>query len=685
MSERKKLGDLLVETGRLTREQVDGALELQEATGGRLGTILVVEGLVSEDMLAKFLSYQLDVPSVNLIDVDISPEVTGAVPLDLQTRHLAVPIAMPEDGGRKTLVLAMADPTDFSALDEIGFVSGCRVQAVVATEGSIRRHLGLESLASLKKEATGDIPVPTPAPASEPVPAPVPQAPPASVPTAAPGGATPEGFGSSPLGNEGGMMKGRIGEEILDLPGTAGEGLPAAGQEPAAAAVPATADGSDTTGVGGPPPLVEPPQIAAPPIPEPAPMAEPSLPEPPLPEPPLPEPSLPEPPPMAATPPPPVSESSAPTAPEPGVTPQDVLSAAMTNSGTPPPGSIPPPPGMDLPPPPPPSDLPPPPAADLPPPPGPVAAPGGEDEADVSEVEPAVARASDVPPPVAPMVPPSDDSTEPDFEVPAAAAPQAPVAETPVADAAPVPIPPMTGPPPPEEDEEHPDNVETRAMPAADLAEDAARDLAPPSPEAVVPPPPEPEAPPPVSEELTPAPVMGTPLPDDSAPKAVPEINLGPPLASETGPEPLAMGDAGPDGMPRTLEPEPLSLDPGDVPMVSGSATQAMLNPEDAEHTVPGEPTHAESSTSDLAHDVHDHAVEEDTIAPGDVDFSVPPDLLTDHGQGRGDQPGLTPVERQVLKKMTLLSAVADLLIEKGVVTKDEIREFLRRGSTEGE
>ncbi len=127
----KKLGELLVEGGLVSRGQLDDALQAQMIYGGRLGTNLVELGYLSESHLAEFLSTQLGLPAVSAAEIDaVSSEALGAVTPEVASKYLIFPLAV---AGRR-LRLAMADPTDLAAFDEIRFQTGFAIQPVVAPE-----------------------------------------------------------------------------------------------------------------------------------------------------------------------------------------------------------------------------------------------------------------------------------------------------------------------------------------------------------------------------------------------------------------------------------------------------------------------------------------------------------------------------------------------------------------------
>jgi hypothetical protein len=117
-----KLGELLLNEKLISPEQLDEALKSQMIFGIKLGSSLVELGFITEEQLCEFLSRKLGVPAVGWRAMSlVTPEVLAMVPAELAGKYRVVPIKV--DG--KKLVLAMADPTDFKAIDEVSFVTGC--------------------------------------------------------------------------------------------------------------------------------------------------------------------------------------------------------------------------------------------------------------------------------------------------------------------------------------------------------------------------------------------------------------------------------------------------------------------------------------------------------------------------------------------------------------------------------
>lgn len=131
---RRKLGEILVEAGLLSREQLATALDECAKTGRRLGEYLVEQALIAEHDLAARLAQQLDFLYVDLAQTTLTPDLSSAYPEALATRYQAVPIKL--DG--KSLTVAMADPLNFDAIRDLSFFSGCTVKPVLAGRAAIK-------------------------------------------------------------------------------------------------------------------------------------------------------------------------------------------------------------------------------------------------------------------------------------------------------------------------------------------------------------------------------------------------------------------------------------------------------------------------------------------------------------------------------------------------------------------
>jgi type IV pilus assembly protein PilB len=133
----KRIGDYLLEVGALSHEQLEEALEVQRRTGERLGRILVKLGHVSEASIAAVIERQLGVPRISLAEYVISDDVIKLVPENLARRYKVIAIEKDDD----RLTLAMADPLNVLAIDDMKLATGFEVKPVVAPEDEIARAL----------------------------------------------------------------------------------------------------------------------------------------------------------------------------------------------------------------------------------------------------------------------------------------------------------------------------------------------------------------------------------------------------------------------------------------------------------------------------------------------------------------------------------------------------------------
>ena len=128
-----KLGQILISSSIITEEQLKQALNTQKKEGGRLGTNLVKLGFITEEKLVAFLSKQYGVPAINLTEYKIDAAVLKLVPADMAKKYLIMPVARVG----ATLTIAMADPSNVFAIDDVKFMTGYNVEVVVSTESAI--------------------------------------------------------------------------------------------------------------------------------------------------------------------------------------------------------------------------------------------------------------------------------------------------------------------------------------------------------------------------------------------------------------------------------------------------------------------------------------------------------------------------------------------------------------------
>ena len=132
-----RLGELLLSANLITRDQLEQAIAQQKLRGGRLGTILIKLGLVKEEDVTRYLGEQYGIPYIDLDSQTIAPEVIRLIHPGIVQKHLVIPVAK----AGTTLTMAMADPTNVFAVDDIKFMTGLKVELKVATESAIRRAI----------------------------------------------------------------------------------------------------------------------------------------------------------------------------------------------------------------------------------------------------------------------------------------------------------------------------------------------------------------------------------------------------------------------------------------------------------------------------------------------------------------------------------------------------------------
>ena len=129
----QRLGDLLVKEKIITPEQLDQAIKKQKEENCRLGAALVKLGMMSDEDVTNFLSKQYGVPAINLSYFEIDPAVVKLVPVDTAKRYQILPLSRVG----ASLTIAMVDPTNVFAMDDIKFMTGFNIEPVVASEAAI--------------------------------------------------------------------------------------------------------------------------------------------------------------------------------------------------------------------------------------------------------------------------------------------------------------------------------------------------------------------------------------------------------------------------------------------------------------------------------------------------------------------------------------------------------------------
>jgi type IV pilus assembly protein PilB len=146
-----KFGELLLRAGKITQAQLNEALALQKDQGGRVGTNLVKLGYITDRQLVDALSQHFKVPAVELSGTEIDESVIKIIPADIARKYTILPV----NKAGATVTMAMIDPTNVFAMDDVKFMTGYRVEPVVASETAIRaaidRYYGSTHAIELKK------------------------------------------------------------------------------------------------------------------------------------------------------------------------------------------------------------------------------------------------------------------------------------------------------------------------------------------------------------------------------------------------------------------------------------------------------------------------------------------------------------------------------------------------------
>jgi type IV pilus assembly protein PilB len=151
MPPQKRFGESLVRSGKITEEQLQEALQKQKTDGGRLGAVLMKMGHLDEPELVEALSRHFGVPSVDLDGVEIDEAILKIIPSDIARKYTILPVSK----AGATVTLAMLDPTNVFAMDDVKFMTGYRVEPVVAAEDQIKsaidQYYGSTHAIELKK------------------------------------------------------------------------------------------------------------------------------------------------------------------------------------------------------------------------------------------------------------------------------------------------------------------------------------------------------------------------------------------------------------------------------------------------------------------------------------------------------------------------------------------------------
>ncbi|MBQ9277759.1 MAG: Flp pilus assembly complex ATPase component TadA [Lachnospiraceae bacterium] len=165
-SGRKKIriGDLLVEAGAITAEELEEAIAYQKENGGKLGTVLVNQGFISQELLITVLTTQMGIDFIELKACKLDDDILKLVPENLVNKYKAIPIGYDENNPN-ILKVAMVDPMDLNAIDDIGIATNTQVEPMLAMEDDMNETIGkyfgnaqaMEAAEQYRKERESDL------------------------------------------------------------------------------------------------------------------------------------------------------------------------------------------------------------------------------------------------------------------------------------------------------------------------------------------------------------------------------------------------------------------------------------------------------------------------------------------------------------------------------------------------
>lgn len=133
----KHLGEVLIERGIISQEQLAMAITYQKEKGGLLGEILVELGFASEENIAQALTCQYGFPYLPLANYEIDPDVLKSIPENVCRQFCLIPI----DKIGKSLTLSMANPLNIQAIEDVELITGCLIQTFVSTASDIKKAI----------------------------------------------------------------------------------------------------------------------------------------------------------------------------------------------------------------------------------------------------------------------------------------------------------------------------------------------------------------------------------------------------------------------------------------------------------------------------------------------------------------------------------------------------------------
>ncbi|HRX22207.1 MAG TPA: ATPase, T2SS/T4P/T4SS family [Syntrophomonadaceae bacterium] len=151
VAQRRMLGEILVENGLISSEQLAQAVNEQQQTHEKLGKILVRSGFINDEQLMEALEFSLGIPRVRISQLDINPEIVKMLPTTMLSKHKILPLSINQ--GRMTLI--MSDPLNYHAIDDVRILTGMDVVPVMASEremeSAIQQHVALQVDSKMEK------------------------------------------------------------------------------------------------------------------------------------------------------------------------------------------------------------------------------------------------------------------------------------------------------------------------------------------------------------------------------------------------------------------------------------------------------------------------------------------------------------------------------------------------------
>lgn len=137
----RKLGEVLQEAGIIDDYQLQSALSYQRNWGGRLGSCLIKLGYLNEEKLSDVLARQYQLKKIDLSAIEVSEDALRALSATTAKKYQVMPVSLEKKGTARSLLVAIADPTNIHAIDDLQFITGCAIETVIAAESTIAKAI----------------------------------------------------------------------------------------------------------------------------------------------------------------------------------------------------------------------------------------------------------------------------------------------------------------------------------------------------------------------------------------------------------------------------------------------------------------------------------------------------------------------------------------------------------------